>query len=181
VWDQFLLCLPGVQSLRALLPTITSPFPHLSGLEFNEALATAAENPGDDCAIVGVLMALMLVACDSCDAGITGPHPLKSTPPLSCGVEVASLDCWSKALGLPVYKVLGLSGHGHWSSFYTAALNPDLTEVVNSAQFGARFTPHLKIKVNDDVELCSNMLAVLKSTFVEGVAACCVYPPACVF
>ncbi len=36
-------------------------------------------------------------------------------------------------------------------AFYTAAINEDVGAVVSSAVFGAKYTPHLKIKVNADV------------------------------
>jgi hypothetical protein len=59
-----------------------------------------------------------------------------------------------KVLGAPIVDLL--PSHGGVATdppraFYTAALNEDVAAVVDSAVFGAGFTPHLKVKVNADV------------------------------
>jgi hypothetical protein len=46
-------------------------------------------------------------------------------------------------------------------SFYTAALNDDISLIVQAAVFGAKHTPQLKIKLNGSVELAKSILSAL--------------------
>ena len=57
-------------------------------------------------------------------------------------------------LGSPIVCLLPSSGPSAGpapKAFYTAGINEDIGAVVDSAAFGAKYTPHLKIKVNADV------------------------------
>ncbi len=84
----------------------------------------------------------------------------------------------SKSFGTSIYRLLGLRSHTDAGStsaapkaFYTAALNADIAAVLESADFGWLHTPHLKIKVNNDVEFW----CVRRSTacFWYCAVACC--------
>lgn len=55
------------------------------------------------------------------------------------------------------FSCRALSKH---ATFYTAALNENIEKMVDSAEFGSAFTPHLKIKLDGDIHRAS---AILKS------------------
>ena len=74
-------------------------------------------------------------------------------------VESAIFDLWAKDLRVPLYDLMNVpSLSDAHRSFYTAALNVDISLIVDAAIFGSKFTPHLKIKLNDSVELAKTIL-----------------------
>jgi L-alanine-DL-glutamate epimerase-like enolase superfamily enzyme len=113
----------------------------------------------------------MLGALDSC--------PLRNKPfgrAAASVVEVAATALLAKQMGLSVSQlILGSSSSGTGTgsdgleaqsqghcSFYTAALNEDVSEMVASAEFGALHTPHLKIKLDGNAERCTVVLRALE-------------------
>jgi L-alanine-DL-glutamate epimerase-like enolase superfamily enzyme len=52
-------------------------------------------------------------------------------------------------------------------SFYTAALNDSIEAMVESAAFGRKFTPHLKIKLDGNVSRCASVLKALDEWSVK--------------
>jgi L-alanine-DL-glutamate epimerase-like enolase superfamily enzyme len=97
---------------------------------------------------------------------------LKSQPyarAASSMIEVAVTTLLAEQLGISVAKlILGtqeIASHNpQHCSFYTAALNSDINEMVTSAVFGAEHTPHLKIKLDGDAERCAAILESLNSS-----------------
>jgi L-Ala-D/L-Glu epimerase len=82
-------------------------------------------------------------------------------------VESAVLGACAHDCGLSLQQLIGLpvtqpqeQSSTHFS-FYTAALNQDITLIVEAAKFGAQFTSQLKIKLNGDVELSRKILTAL--------------------
>lgn len=121
-----------------------------------------------------VALATVLAAADTCPESQAGNPYL---PACMCGVEVAVMDAWAQVAEVPVWSLLGLSytpaapDSPRWSSFYTAALNDDVSKVAESAQFGSRFTPHLKIKLSDDYDHCEAVLRGLYEALSPTYAA----------
>lgn len=77
-------------------------------------------------------------------------------------IESAVMDAWAKDLQLPLYKFLGVPNvAADHNSFYTAALNDDISLIVAAALFGAKHTPHLKIKLNHSVDQAKEILFAL--------------------
>ncbi len=75
------------------------------------------------------------------------------------GLESAVLGCWSSLLRLPFFVFAGIPAPAAPSrSFYTAALNDDIGEMVASTQFGLGFTPCIKIKLDGDVRRSERIL-----------------------
>lgn len=77
-------------------------------------------------------------------------------------VEAAVLDAWAKDLCLPLSQLIGVSSEcpSH-RSFYTAALNDDISLIVDAALFGAKHTPQLKIKLDGSVARSKTILRAL--------------------
>ena len=90
---------------------------------------------------------------------------------------MALLDLWGRLLKQPVRVLIGAEPAADAKSdakdssaaaapvvrrsFYTAALNPDLDKMVESCQFGLKYSPLLKIKLDNDaakVRLCACFL-----------------------
>ena len=76
------------------------------------------------------------------------------------GLEAAVFGCWSSICNAPFFVFAGITppSAAPTRSFYTAALNDDINEMVASAQFGLQFTPCLKIKLDGDVEKSRRIL-----------------------
>lgn len=113
------------------------------------------------------IFCVMLRALDTC--------PLKEesfSRAASSLIEVAATALLAECLCVSVSQLLlgevdmsegigsGVMKHKH-SSFYTTALNEDISEMVASAAFGAQHTPHLKVKLDGDAERCTAILAAL--------------------
>jgi len=73
------------------------------------------------------------------------------------GIEAALLDIWGKILKKPLYELIGLHAGEH-VSFYTAALNENIDMIIDATLFGLQFTPFLKIKLNNDLQLGQKIL-----------------------
>jgi hypothetical protein len=56
-------------------------------------------------------------------------------------------------------------------SFYTAALNEDLDALVASVQFGLKYTPHIKVKLNNNLSLAIAILLRIHQTMATSVYA----------
>lgn len=99
-------------------------------------------------------------------------------------MEMALLDLWGHVAGKSVYELLYMHGDMEmkdWRqiesfdkstcrSFYTAGLNQNVMRMVESAEFGRRFTPLLKIKVDGNVKKCSEIFSVLFDTEPEAAS-----------
>ena len=96
-----------------------------------------------------MLQALDMCACSGATFGRAG----------RALVESALFDAWAKELQLPLHELINVSPiSSTHRSFYTAALNDDISLIVQAAIFGAKHTPQLKIKLNDSVELAKRIL-----------------------
>jgi hypothetical protein len=101
--------------------------------------------------------ALLLEALDTC-----GCHTSTYARAGRALIESAIFDAWAKDLRVPLYDLINVSptSTSH-RSFYTAALNEDISLIVDAAKFGAKFTPQLKIKLNSDVNMSRSILRAL--------------------
>jgi len=79
-------------------------------------------------------------------------------------IEVAATALLAEMKGISVSRLLlgdlSITPSKH-CSFYTAALNDEVHEMVQSAVFGAQHTPHLKVKLDGDPSRCAAILAAL--------------------
>jgi len=79
-------------------------------------------------------------------------------------IEVAATALLAESRGISVSQLLlgDLSANpSNHCSFYTAALNDDVQEMVSSAAFGAQHTPHLKVKLDGNAGRCATILDTL--------------------
>jgi L-alanine-DL-glutamate epimerase-like enolase superfamily enzyme len=76
-------------------------------------------------------------------------------------VEVAVVSAIALLLRVPNYQLLGVPGESAAPTFYTASLNDDVKITLESAKFGKQSTPHLKIKLNGNVDQSRQILAAL--------------------
>jgi len=90
-----------------------------------------------------------------------------------CGIEMSIFDLWGKVLKQPLYAVIGIDAPKEKFSFYTAALNEDISEIVKTAKFGLEKTKHLKIKLDGNVEkgilILKNLYDTYERDFKLGV------------
>jgi len=79
-------------------------------------------------------------------------------------IEVAATALLAEIRGISVSQLLlgdfSTAPSAH-CSFYTAALNDDVEEMVRSAAFGAQHTPHLKVKLDGNATRCATILDAL--------------------
>lgn len=73
---------------------------------------------------------------------------------------MALLDLWGNICLKPVFSLIGVERLPK-PSFYTVGLD-ELSQMIESAQFGLKHTPYLKIKLNRDVTRCVTALRALK-------------------
>lgn len=86
------------------------------------------------------------------------------------GLECAFLDAWSKAYRMPFHVFAGFMPANRDAlpcSYYTSGLNPDIQAMVDSAHYGGKFTPHLKVKVDSDLERTIRILR--RMTFAKSI------------
>jgi len=101
-----------------------------------------------------LLQALDNVNCtiSRCSFGRAGRSLVESTILSACAHDCRLTT--QELIGVP------LEAPSHLS-FYTAALNEDISLIVQAAKFGAQFTPQLKIKLNGDVDMSRRILKAL--------------------
>lgn len=174
IWAEFeKTCVGWVPS--ASFSDLLLPFPRASSDMFGAAKSSLQ---GDALLATlqsaqSVVLSQLLHAADRCTVGLLTAASPKTTPPLASGFEIAAVDAWAQCFTASTCRFLGFTpspppGSSNWASFYTAALNYDLAEVISSAEFGSKYTPHLKVKVNDDVDYCVKMMAALQGRFAAG-------------
>jgi len=69
-----------------------------------------------------------------------------------CGIEMAILDLWGVMLKKPLYELVGIEAPKGKKAFYTAALNDDIAIIEQTAEFGLKYTNHLKIKLDHNID-----------------------------
>jgi len=80
-------------------------------------------------------------------------------------IESALLDIWGQCAGLALYKLVGISiDNNELKSFFTVSLNSDLNVIRSETQRGLEWTPYLKLKVNDSIDLSRSILEVVLET-----------------
>ncbi|KAF0979728.1 hypothetical protein FDP41_001396 [Naegleria fowleri] len=82
-----------------------------------------------------------------------------------CVIEMAILDLWSKIVSKPLYSVIGIPAPIGKFSFYTAALNEDIQEIVKTAKLGLTKTKHLKIKLDSNIDRGILIVKTLLETY----------------
>lgn len=105
---------------------------------------------------------LLFNALDYCEENNDTAKPF-----IRCGkslVESLIFDCYGKFSNTLVGNFFAIPNEkpSH-QTFYTAAMNPEIDEIVKAAIFGYKHTENLKIKLNSDVELTRNILNRLNS------------------
>ena len=91
----------------------------------------------------------------------------KTQPFIRCGkslIECLIFDCYGKFSNTMVGNFFSIPNEkpSH-QTFYTAALNPDIDEIVKAAIFGSKHTQNLKIKLNSNIEVAKKILDRLNS------------------
>jgi L-alanine-DL-glutamate epimerase-like enolase superfamily enzyme len=79
---------------------------------------------------------------------------------------MALLDLWGHVTETPLYKLIGVENVPK-PSFYTVGLD-ELPQMIESAHFGLKHTPYLKIKLNRDIDRCVAALKALKEVMVSS-------------
>ncbi|KYQ96886.1 mandelate racemase/muconate lactonizing enzyme domain-containing protein [Tieghemostelium lacteum] len=81
-------------------------------------------------------------------------HPARSS------IEMALLDAWGKFLKLPIYKMIknDCDNVEKKPFYYTVSLCPTMEEILKSSDFGTKHTLYLKIKFDQDIDKCMNIL-----------------------
>ncbi|GAM28921.1 hypothetical protein SAMD00019534_120970, partial [Acytostelium subglobosum LB1] len=70
----------------------------------------------------------------------------------SC-IETAILDCWSKHLKMPLYKLVSSSVECKELPFYyTVSLCPTMEQIIDCLEFGLKYTRYIKIKLDSDFD-----------------------------
>ena len=105
---------------------------------------------------------LLFKALDECKANND-----KAKTYIRCGkslVESLIFDTYCTFRGVSISNVFSIPDENDsHQTFYTAALNPDIDEIVKAAAFGRGHTKNLKIKLNQDVEMTRKILHRLDS------------------
>ncbi|KAF2075032.1 hypothetical protein CYY_003684 [Polysphondylium violaceum] len=73
-------------------------------------------------------------------------------------IEMALLDAWSKYFKQPIYKFANLPEPSLKPFYYTISLCPTMKEILDSTEFGVKYTGYLKIKLDSDVAKCKNII-----------------------
>ncbi|KAG2383378.1 hypothetical protein C9374_004715 [Naegleria lovaniensis] len=92
------------------------------------------------------------------------PHP-EFEHCAQCVIEMAILDLWSKIVSKPLHAVIGIPAPVGKFSFYTAALNEDIQEIVKTAKLGLSKTKHLKIKLDSNIDKGILIVKTLLDTY----------------
>ncbi|EGC33168.1 hypothetical protein DICPUDRAFT_154788 [Dictyostelium purpureum] len=79
-----------------------------------------------------------------------------------CAIEMALLDGWGKTLKLPIYKMANLVASEPKPFYYTVSMCPTMEEILDSTDFGSKYTSFLKIKLDQDVEKGMNIINHVK-------------------
>eukprot|EP01027_Heterolobosea_sp_BB2_P009010 GEZU01013345.1.p1 GENE.GEZU01013345.1~~GEZU01013345.1.p1 ORF type:complete len:346 (-),score=86.29 GEZU01013345.1:19-981(-) len=111
---------------------------------------------------------VLLKALDTCP--INQDPTAEFTRAARCGLEMAILDLWGHILQKPLYELIGIGAPRDKFSFYTAALNEDIAQIVDSARFGLCHTPYLKIKLDGDVEKGTRIMDRLHEVYASQTA-----------
>ena len=124
---------------------------------------------------------LLLSVLDACMAEAEARGE-PSARPVASGVETAVLSCWAAQCRQPLHAFLGLPRPDAPArrSFYTAALDDDVANIVKAARFGAAHTPLLKIKLDGDMRRARVILDALAAALpppAMGAGACLEGPP----
>ncbi|KAN0047823.1 hypothetical protein ACTA71_002210 [Dictyostelium dimigraforme] len=76
-----------------------------------------------------------------------------------CAIEMALLDGWGKFLKQPIYKLINIPESESLKPFYyTISMCPTMEEIMDSTDFGSKYTGFLKIKLDADVEKGMNII-----------------------
>ena len=75
-------------------------------------------------------------------------------------LEGAILDLIGKLANLPVYELLNITIKEKKSTFYTVGI-PNDDEMIQSLNLGLKYTHHIKIKLNHDIEKSKHILNLL--------------------
>ena len=105
---------------------------------------------------------MLFKALDECEANNDQTKTF-----IRCGkslVESLIFDTYCTSRGLSISNVFSIPNEkpSH-QTFYTAALNPDIDEIVKASIFGRGHTENLKIKLNQNVEVTKTILGRLAS------------------
>eukprot|EP01119_Soliformovum_irregulare_P024260 TRINITY_DN8657_c0_g1_i1.p1 TRINITY_DN8657_c0_g1~~TRINITY_DN8657_c0_g1_i1.p1 ORF type:complete len:431 (+),score=108.58 TRINITY_DN8657_c0_g1_i1:26-1318(+) len=68
------------------------------------------------------------------------------------GMECALFDLWGKHRRQPVFEIIGVPYTQKKPSFYTAALNVDISKMIEATRFGKDFSDYIKIKLDGDIQ-----------------------------
>jgi L-alanine-DL-glutamate epimerase-like enolase superfamily enzyme len=102
-------------------------------------------------------------ALDECSLNVE-----KFSCPARNAVEIALFDAWGKLANKPIYELIGIEP-AKKKGFYTAALNKEIDLIVEATTFGLQYTPNIKIKLNRDMALGSQVVTRLSQLFKEKV------------
>ena len=88
-------------------------------------------------------------------------------------LETALLDVYGQLLGIPTAElILGFEWRGLQPTYYTIAMNSELSEMKASAHFGVLHTPYLKLKMDKNVTFWSMWLPQLHTLCTELTKQC---------
>lgn len=107
--------------------------------------------------IMEALPILLLKVLDTCEYVDGNGHVLEYRLAAQCGIEMAIFDLWGSLLHKPLYQIIGLEKPKDKVAFYTVALNENIAEYERSIEFGLRYSKHLKLKLDSDIEKSINM------------------------
>lgn len=99
---------------------------------------------------------LLLFKLDTCEANVNPSYRVCRN-----GLESALLSLVGDYSNLPLYRVLDIP-YTPKKCFYTVSLDPSIDTMLQDAKFGMQHTPHLKIKLNKNIELCIPIMHQIK-------------------
>ncbi|EFA75622.1 mandelate racemase/muconate lactonizing enzyme domain-containing protein [Heterostelium album PN500] len=78
-----------------------------------------------------------------------------------CCLEMAILDCWGKHLNQPIYEMASLECKELKPFYYTVSLCPTKEQVIDSLEFGLKYTSFIKIKLDSDIKRGLEMIEMV--------------------
>lgn len=141
---------------------------HVSAVSSDSGSGGSASSSSSQLTLIKVLPVLLLKVLDTYEYVNDENQVLEYRLAAQCGIELAILDLWCQMAQTPLYSAIGLSRPEGKASFYTVALNDNEREYRESVQFGLKYTKHLKLKLDGNVEksiqLCQTVHDIYAST-----------------
>ncbi|KAL0482323.1 enolase [Acrasis kona] len=131
-------------------PFKSFPSPYFDGFKNRMSLAPSAP--------INILLLALFKALDSYDEPSAPPY----APASKCGIEMAMFDLYGKYYKEPLYNTINIPPPNNKVSFYTSALNSDISEMENSTRLGLKYTDCIKIKLNENVD---NGIQIIKRLY----------------